>query len=243
MAEPQPQEGGALVAIHQPNFFPWLGYFDKLARSSTFVCLDHVQLPKSGSGTWINRVKLLVAGTDRWMTAPIRKGHGLQTIIEAQFDESAPWRRKMLSTLHSTYKKAPHFAEAIALIEPLIANPETRVAEYNLAATKAIGSALGIDTDKIVRSSQLNAEGASNDLLISLTKSVGGTAYMAGGGAGGYQEDELFAAAGLGLVYQGFSHPEYPQIGAVGAFVPGLSVIDALMNVGAAGTRQLLAIR
>jgi hypothetical protein len=227
------------VAIHQPNFFPWLGYFDKIARSDAFVCLDHVQLPKSGSGTWINRVKLLISGEGRWLTAPVRKGHGLQSILDAEFDD-APWRRKAISTIQSSYRKAPHFAEAMEIIEPLVANPESRVAEYNFASTVAIAEALGIDTAKIVRSSALAVEGASNELLIALTRAAGGDTYLCGGGAGGYQQDEAFAAAGVTLTYQNFAHPTYPQHGGAGEFLPGLSVIDALMNLGVDGTRSLL---
>ncbi len=49
----------AIVAIHQPNFFPWLGYFDKIARCDHFVLLDHVQFQKTG-GVWSNRVRMMV---------------------------------------------------------------------------------------------------------------------------------------------------------------------------------------
>ncbi len=61
----------SVIAIHQPNFFPWLGYFDKIARCETFILLDHVQIQKTG-GTWSNRVKLLWAGKARWGTAPVK---------------------------------------------------------------------------------------------------------------------------------------------------------------------------
>jgi hypothetical protein len=233
--------GGRVVAIHQPNFFPWLGYFDKIARSDVFVSLDHVQLPRTGSGTWLNRVKLLVGGADRWITAPIRRGSGFQSVLDTELDAATPWRRKALASLQSSYKKAAHFDEVMALVEPLIANADDRLAEYNLTATRAIATALGLDAGKIVRSSDLPNESASNALLIALTKAVGGTTYLAGGGAGGYQEDELFAEAGLMLAYQSFEHPSYPQHGAPDGFIPGLSVIDALMNLGIAGTRGLMA--
>jgi hypothetical protein len=60
-----------VVAIHQPNFLPWLGFFDKLARADVFVLLNSVQFPRTSKGTWINRVKLLVGGEARWATVPI----------------------------------------------------------------------------------------------------------------------------------------------------------------------------
>ena len=74
-----------VVAIHQPNFFPWLGYFDKIARSDVFIFLDDVQFPKTG-GVWSNRVKILIGGEARWSTAPIdRSFTGTRKICEMHF--------------------------------------------------------------------------------------------------------------------------------------------------------------
>ena len=227
------------VAIHQPNFFPWLGFFDKIARSDVFVVLDDVQLPRSGAGSWVNRVKLAVGGADRWATAPIRRESGLQSIDAVQFDESQPWRRKLLATVQAAYGKAPGYAEAGSLVEELIANPESNLARYNLHAIKSIASRLGLDTDAIQPASQFGACSSSNDLLIELTKAVGGDAYLCGGGADGYQDDELFGAAQVSLRYQQFAHPSYQQHGTVD-FIPGLSIIDALLNLGMDGTRRLI---
>ena len=85
-----------LVAIHQPNFLPWLGYFDKLARADVFVLLDDAQFPKKG-GTWVNRARLLVSGRPDWVTVPVdRSYHGTRTIIEMQIDDARPWRRKLI---------------------------------------------------------------------------------------------------------------------------------------------------
>jgi hypothetical protein len=236
--------GVTLVAIHQPNFFPWLGFFDKLARADRFVVLDNVQYARSGSGNWGNRVKLLVAGEARWVTAPVdRSTSGLQAIRDMHFDSSGLWREKMLRTIDSNYRRAAHYAEARALLEPLILHPENKLADYNLNMIRRISEALGLDTGKILLASKLGGIGAGTDLLISLTKAAEGNAYLAGGGAGGYQEDALFQDAGLELRYQAFEHPVYPQHGSGDAFIPGLSVIDALMNVGVDGVRRLLDVR
>ena len=230
-----------LVAIHQPNFFPWLGYFDKLRRCDRFVMLDTVQHQKKG-GTWGNRVKLLVAGEPRWFTAAIdRSYHGVKPISEIRFDQRDPWREKLVKSLQASYARAPHFNEAMDLLLPLACNPDERLAQYNRHAIESIAKSIDINTDKIIAASDLLSEGSSNELLIALTRDVGGNAYMCGGGAEGYQQAELFAAAGIELRYQEFHHPLYPQQGVSGAFVPGLSIIDALMNVGIAGTGDLLA--
>lgn len=231
-----------VVAIHQPNFFPWLGYFEKIARSDVFVFLDHVQLPKTGGG-WSNRVRMLVAGEPRWVTAPIRRAfHGVAPINEIEWADELPWRSKLLKTLAANYSRAPLFKETMAWLEPLLLLPESNLARYNMAVIRAIAGQVGLPHEHCVASSTLGCEGQASDLLINLTRTVGGSCYMCGGGASGYQEDQAFEQAGMSLAYQAFQHPVYPQAGAVD-FVPGLSIVDALMNVGRDGVGALLAVK
>jgi hypothetical protein len=228
-----------LVAIHQPNFFPWLGYFDKLARCDAFVLLDNVQFPRSSRGTYVNRVRVLVNDSPRWLTVPVaRKQEGTPEIRDIRISESEPWRERLQKTIHHSYRRAPHFDEVFPRIEELIGNPAERIADYNETVIRSLAADLGIDASKVVLGSSLDVEGSATDLLISITRAVGGTAYLSGGGAGGYQEDERFEQAGLELTYQDFQHPDYPQL--VEPAVPGLSVIDALMSCGFEGTAALL---
>jgi hypothetical protein len=229
-----------IVAIHQPNFFAWLGFFQKIVRSDVFVLLDHVQLPRKG-GSWINRVKLLVSGVPQWMTAPVqRPANRPQSIMHARFDERAPWREKLLKTLDANYRQAPHFREAIDLLEPLILCRATGPAEYNMLAIEGIRTALGFGRTRLVRSSSLSPRSDASELLVELCRQVGATTYLCGDGASEYQDDTVFARAGLAVAYQRFQHPRYPQIGAPAEFVPGLSVIDALMNCGCRATARML---
>ena len=217
-----------IVAIHQPNFFPWLGYFDKIARSDTFVFLDHVQFPKTG-GVWANRVKLLVAGEARWVTAPVdRNFHGVRPICEMEFQRVNPWREKFLKSLVANYSKAPFFHDTMGFIEPLILNPENNVGRYNSAAVMAIAERLGQSRSMFHWSSEIEVGGQATEMLISLIRTVGGSTYLCGGGAEGYQEDVRFSEAGIELVYQEFQHPVYRQAGGQD-FIAGLSAIDALM--------------
>ncbi|HEV3051073.1 MAG TPA: WbqC family protein, partial [Longimicrobium sp.] len=166
--------------------------------------------------------------------------HGVKPINDIRFDDRIPWRAKLLKTLTANYAKAPFLEETLDLIAPLAADPDDRLSDYNSRAIKAISRALGVDTGKIVTASELSVEGSGNELLISLTKHAGGTAYMCGGGSGGYQQDDLFTQAGVELVYQNFSHPVYPQYQRPDRFVPGLSIVDALMNLGLEALRALL---
>ncbi|MBW3570225.1 MAG: WbqC family protein [Gemmatimonadetes bacterium] len=229
-----------VVAIHQPNFLPWLGWFDKLARADVFVLMDNTQFPRTSSGTWVNRVRMLVGGGPGWVTVPVaRAGRGLRMIHEMEIDDSSRWRDKLLRTLQASYGRAPHFGEVFPPLSEWIGNPTASLAEFNTAAIHGVAGLLGLDTGKLVRGSTLQAEGAATELLIGMTRAAGGTAYLCGGGAEGYQEDEKFSAAGVELVYQGFVPAPYPQ-GRAPEFVPGLSVVDALMWCGPAGTRALL---
>ena len=230
---------GKVVAIHQPNFLPWLGFFDKLARADVFVLLDDVQFPRTSRGTWINRVKLLVGGKPQWATVPIVRAEGsARPINEVRIDDEQPWRKKLLRTIELNYRRAAHFDEAFPLVDELVTTPSDRLAEFNERNVRRIGEALALGTEKIVRSSDVATSAQSTELLIELTRAVGGSAYMPGGDAYLYQEDEKFAAAGLELVPQSFRHPTYPQ--PVDPPAHGLSIVDALLNCGIAGTAALV---
>jgi hypothetical protein len=228
-----------LVAIHQPNFLPWLGYFDKIRRADVFVFLDNVQFPKKG-GTWINRVKIQIGGKPQWTTVPVvRDFSGVRRVDETEIEDSVAWRDKLIRTLQINYARAPFFSEVFPLIENVLRKPERLIADLNTFAIRELADAIGLRSTTFLRSSTLQAKGAATELLVNLVKEVGGTGYLCGGGAAGYQEDALFEAAGIELVYQNFQHPEYPQVGFSG-FTPGLSVVDALACCGFHTTLSLL---
>ena len=227
-----------VVAIHQPNFLPWLGFFDKLARADVFVLLDSVQFPRSGHGEWMNRVRVLVQGEARWATVPIRR-RGVQTIAEVELDDSQPWRRRLLRTIESSYARASFFDETYPLVRAIVEHDAPLLADYNEHGVRALALALGLTRAELVRSSTLDVGGTGSDLLAEVTRAVGGTAYLSGGGADEYQREESYRDRGVELEYQRFEHPQYAQGGST--FTPGLSVVDALMHCGAQGVRlQLL---
>jgi hypothetical protein len=214
-----------LVAIHQPNFFPWLGYFDKIAQSDFFVFLDEVNFPKH---SWVNRVRLNIQHEARWTTCPVRRATWRGSIAGVEIDDDKPWRDKLLKTLDANYRRAARFTETMALIEPLIRSNVTRLADFNISAVTAIARELRIATT-LLRQTELPHAGASNDLLASLVKAAGGDTYLIGGGADDYHDVTKFEAAGLRVLRQDFVHSPY---GPTGHFIPGVSVIDYLMHDG-----------
>lgn len=228
-----------VVTIHQPNFFPWLGLFSKIARSDVFIFLDDVQYQKTG-GSWSNRVRLLISNEARWATAAVDRSYkGKRNINEMRFLTDSPWRTKLCKSIEESYRRHPFFDETMQLVRPLLLNTESNVATYNIIAVTEIAIRLGLQTNRIFKSSELPHSGSSNQLLCSLTHAVGGTAYMCGGGAEDYQDETVFAASGIELQFQKFIHPRYSQRGKAD-FVSGLSVIDAAMNIGWCGVRELL---
>ena len=219
-----------VVAIHQPNFFPWLGYFDKIVRADVFIVLDHVQFPKP-RGSWTNRVKVLVNGAPTWATAPVEHNYpGFRRIDEINVDEHTPWRRKLVNLLQPNYARAAAFTQVFPDVRRWIEHADTRLADYNLNAITAACAKLDVSTAHFVRSSTLGVEGDKAALLVDLVKAVSGTAYLSGDGAGEYMQDELFTGAGIVVEYQRFQHPVYPQ--GLEAFVPGLSILDAILHCG-----------
>ena len=225
------------VGIHQPNFFPWLGYFNKLAHADEFVFLDSVQFSKA-AGTWSNRVRLQIHGEPRWVTMPVvRDYHGVQVVRDMRTVRS-DWRERMLKTIRSAYGRAAHFDVVFPFLEPLVANPTDVLVEYNVAAIRAIVDALDLRRARLTMASELGVAGRSTSLLVSIVTAVRGTTYLCGDGASGYQDDQQFREAGIDLLRQQFRHPVYEQPGD--AFLPGLSVIDALMHCGFEGARRLV---
>lgn len=220
-----------VVAIHQPNFFPWLGYFDKIRQADVFIFLDAVDYPRSGSGSmgsWVNRVRINVQGNAQWVTCPTKRMPLGTPICAAEIDDSQSWRAKLLRTLQANYARAKSFDDAMAFLAPLINAPESNLASFNITAIRAIALRLNLSAEFLMQS-EIAAQGASTELLVALTKAVGGDTYLEGGGAGGYQNDELFALHGLSLRKQNFSARPY---GPVERFIPGLSIIDFLMHEG-----------
>lgn len=218
-----------LCAIHQPNFFPWLGYFDKIFRSDVFVLMDNVDYPRSGSGgmgSWTNRVMINIQGEPKWIGTPIQKKSSSGVIRNVLIGRDLKWRSKLKRTLLMNYRRACRFDEAMAVLEPLIDNSEENLSLYNTHAILTLSKLLGLQTN-FVRQSEFDTTEAGTDLLIEICKKKSADGYLAGNGAVGYQEDEKFKLAGIELVEQQFTQFVY---GDKDKFMPGLSIIDFLMH-------------
>jgi hypothetical protein len=230
-----------VVAIHQPNYIPWLGYFFKIAHADKFVFLDTVKFPTPG---FVNRNSIKTRSGAEWLTIPvIRTGRSSQSIAEVETDRVQPWRRRHLMALRSNYGKAPHFKETFALLELHYkerTGSANSLAGFNIGLIRAIASYLMLSAQFVLASDLKNVSGQKTDLIRDICLVVGGTSYLAGTGAKSYQEDAKLEEVGITPLYSTFSSPTYLQ--RFGEFIPNLSIVDVLMNCGGFGTRKLLGI-
>jgi len=227
-----------VVAIHQPTYLPWLGLFHKIRNCDVFVLLDDVQFPKQG-GNWINRCKINAGGTARWMTIPVLRPSGLQMIADVIAADSE-WPEAHINLIDLHYRAAPEYSEQRGFVKRIIGAPAASLLEFNVGAlTELLEFLKPGETGKIVRSSALDATSSGTSRLVELVRRVGGSAYLSGDGSDGYLDPMEFEQNGVELSFQGFREAPRPQLGT-DEFIPGLSILDALMMVGADGVNALL---
>ena len=224
------------VAIHQPNYLPWLGYFHKIAVADVLVFLDDVQFSKN---SYTNRVRILADGKARWLTVPVtvHLGEPINRVRPAADD----WARRHRDTVFGCYRRAQAFRQVWPRIEDMLGEtPTADLAAINRYLVEALAAELALEC-RFRASSELGVEDKTGDQrLVALVAAVdpSGT-YLSGRGGAKYQDESRFAEAGLGFRYAGFADRSYDQGGE--AFVVGLSAIDAVMHLGWAGASDLVA--
>lgn len=216
-----------IVAIHQPNYVPGLGYFHKMAKADVFVLLDNVQYSKNN---YTNRNRIRSREGWSWLTVPVcTSGYFGQAICEVETADG-DWEAKHWRRLVQEYGRAPYFRQYEAELQPIYARRRHSLAEFNCELIAFVRHSLGLAMC-IVKASQLSAQGQSTDLLLAICAELGATTYLSGQGGKKYLEIEKFERSGIAVQFQEFSHPRYDQGGA--EFVPNLSILDLLFNAGA----------
>lgn len=214
------------VSIHQPAYLPWMGYFDKIARSDVFVFLDTVQFEKN---SFCNRNRINSSNGPQWLTVPVRgKGHMSGSLFDLAIATEQPWTRKHIASLQNNYRKAPSFDRFMPLIErDLISSPET-LSDLTFQQLHTMLEVFGLKT-KIVRSSALDLTEKKSELVLEICRKLGATSYLSGAHGRDYLDQESFLQSNIDLYFQSFQSTEYPQIH--GEFVPNLAAVDFLFNL------------
>jgi hypothetical protein len=215
------------LAVLQPGYLPWLGFFDQVARSDVFVLYDDAQFDKHG---WRNRNRVKSAKGPVWLTVPVlHSGRSGQSINETEIDSKLPWARKHIRTIAQLYADAPFVSRYLPEIEEILLRPWTRLVDLDVALSTRICQWLGLER-RFCLSSELSVGGDRNDRLINLCRHFGAKVYFSGNSAQDYLDVGAFADLGIAVEWQNFVHPTYPQ--QHGPFVSHLSAIDLLLNVG-----------
>jgi hypothetical protein len=214
-----------IVSIHQPAYLPWLGYFDRIAKSDAFIFLDNVQFERN---SFINRNRIKSANGPIWLTVPVRlAAHFDKTIVEIEIDDRQDWRRKHLRSIEQSYARAQDFAPKFDRLTAIYRNRTNRLAELCRDHLDFWLSELGVTT-RILRASELPVAGRKSALVLDLCKHLGATKYLSGPLGRGYLEETEFSKAGIDIEYHEFIHPVYSQTN--GEFVSAMGVVDYWMN-------------
>ena len=215
------------VTILQPSYLPWLGFFEQMHRSDQFVLYDDVQFTRRD---WRNRNRIRVQEGSVWLTVPvIQKNKYEQSLLETKIDNSTSWKRKHLESIRCHYSKTPFFDLYFPWCEKTFNREWDFLLDLSLETIQYLKGELKINTP-LLRSSELGKSGNKSERLISICKQLGATQYLSGESARNYISEKDFSDQGIGLEYQNYQHPEYPQ--RYEGFVPFLSTIDLLFNCG-----------
>lgn len=225
---------GHTLVVLQPGYLPWLGFFDQLRRSDTFVLYDDVQYDKGG---WRNRNRLKSAGGPTWLTVPVRtKGRPRQRLLDVEIDNGQRWARQHISTIRQLYARAPFLGRYLPGLVEVLSRPWARLVDLDIELTSLLSGWLDLDR-RVLRSSQMGIGGRGTRRLVDIALETGATRYLSGDAARAYLDEAMFAERGIEVEWHGFRHPTYPQ--QHGAFVPYLSALDLLMNCGEGATAVL----
>ena len=220
-----------IAAIHQPNYFPWLGYFAKIQNCDVFIVLDNVDYQSGNAKSITNRTRIKTQTGELFLTVPVLKPDGNQRLInQTRIDGKQNWQKKHLTSVQHAYSKAPFFNEVFEMLSRILNAEFEFISDLNSSGIRAVMNYLSLETPVIFSSSFENLAEGKNERIIDLCKRTNSCIYLSGGGAKKYNDPQMFADHQIELRYAEFKPKEYPQLH--GAFIPGLSILDALFNCG-----------
>jgi hypothetical protein len=217
-----------ITSGHQPNYLPYLGYFDKMAQCEVFVIQDNVQYERHDFQNR-NQIKTVKGAT--WITVPVEHVGDTLPFKEIRIAKrlESEWGLHHWRILKTNYEHAPYWKQYRDFFEETYNKKWEYLIDLNLYLIKGIMKFLRIKTS-LVMASSLAVSGKSSNMILAQCKSVGANVYLSGIGGRDYLDIPLLEKAGLKVVFQDFHYPIYTQM--FGDFVPNLSVVDYLFCHG-----------
>ncbi len=224
------------VAIHQPNYLPWPGYFYKLWLCDTFVLLDHVKLNKQGLTRRTYIPNLSTADTKRYLTVPLVKHSDNTPINELRIDHTKGWATKHYNILNQLYHKIYPESALWPLISDWYKSSAQfeLLAEWNVFLLKQILSYLEIER-KMILSSSLNVGGVKDEMHTEIISMLDGNMYISGTTGTAYRKDHIFKAHNINIVDTDFLSLMNMQPYKETNFQSGLNILDILFHLGKDG--------
>lgn len=214
------------AVIHQPNYFPYSGFFHKLSLADIFVMMDNTQYDKK----FTNRNRIIIPNGWIWITVPIKKEHKLSPNRLVEINNELDWRAIHWEKIHRSYANTEFFHLYKEYFESLFKKQWNFLFELNFETLRQTIDWLGLKIE-IIKESDLNIDYTSTERLINICKAVGADTYVSGIGGKNYIDEKSFSKNKVNLEYQEFVHPKYSQHFS-DSFIPDLSIIDLLANVG-----------
>ena len=214
-----------IVTVHQPQYLPWLGYFDKIKRADVFVLLDNVQYKKN---EWQNRNRIKTANGWQWVTVPVKYKFP-EKICEVAINNSIDWKRKHLNAIVFNYGKSEYFNRYKPFFQDVFSKEWETLVDINIHLIRFLVESLCIDTEFLV-ASDLQLRQDPTDRLIDICKEVGADIYLAGKDGKNYMDVGRFEQEDIRVIFQDFQHPTYNQLYT--GFEYNMSIIDLLFNHG-----------
>ncbi len=216
------------ITIHQPEYLPWLGFFDRIQNSDIFIILDDVGYQKNG---FINRNRIKTKDGAKWLTIPVKDRSPNKKINEVVIDNNQNWKDSQLSLIKINYSSAPYFKEYYNFLENTFSRKWDKVADLDFYLIENIIKFLNINT-KVVKTSDLKIKGEKTERIINICKRFGADTYLSGPGGKNYMDLSFFKKEGLKVIFQEFAQAEYKQQFMDKGFLPHMSIIDLLFNCG-----------
>jgi hypothetical protein len=227
------------VAIMQPYFMPYIGYFQMIAAVDTFVIYDNIEYTKKG---WINRNRILKNGEPDTISLPLAKGSDFETVVNrhlaASFHDKD--KKKLLQKIKELYRKAPYFNETLPLLDVVFNAQDSNLFDFIHHSVKAVCSHLDIPTTFVVSSSvDIDHQLKAQDKVLAICQALGASQYINAIGGVELYDTTSFRDKNIHLQFIKTTFPSYQQFNH--AFVPWLSIIDVLMFCGKEYTQNNLS--
>jgi hypothetical protein len=227
------------VAMMQPSFMPWQGFFELIYSSDIFIFLDDFQFSVQ---SYHQRNRLFVnIGQVDWYSVPVQKSVSFKSPLnQTKINETTPWRAKMWKRLQQNYSKTPYYSQIAPLVEKWLLDRSESLAAQNIVFIRLVCDLLAFQREFRL-SSQCPSDQQRSKRVIELLRWCKAHRYLCAKGSFAYmREGDVFPVDDIEVLFQDFQPKPYNQRGAKDNFVPYLSVLDALLNVGPEKTSELI---